>query len=234
MEHPCPRCGSDAAVTWTSVADGMQYTCRFSHDGEGPVTWIVPAKSRPAARARTPRSTTRAVGASAPPRQPRSAASASSRAAAQPPAPPRTVNERGIEAVVEEVTRRGGRAQVEHTGSKREVVVTGEGGDGEVRLLVRARTAGTWQTRASFGEPRAEDEHPTTFWVLVHLSPGAAQCYVVPDWWMRNDIYETHEEYLRWRSESRSLNPESDHHAIRTERVAQWLDRWDQLHVLQS
>ena len=144
------------------------------------------------------------------------------------------MNERGIAAVVEEVTRRGGYTQVERAGNTREVVVSGEGGGGEVRLLVRARTAGAWQTRASYGEPRVQDAYPTRFWVLVHLNRGTAQCYVVPDWWMRNDIYEKHEEYLRAHGGSRALNPESDHHAIRTERVAQWLDRWDQLHVLRS
>ena len=66
----------------------------------------------------------------------------------------------------------------------------------------------------------------------MHPSPGAAQCYVVPEWWMRNDIYDTHAENLRSHGGSRALSPDSDHHAIRTERVAQWLGRWDQLSVL--
>ena len=126
----------------------------------------------------------------------------------------------------------GTESRVEHVGNAREVVVNGEGHDGQVRLLVRARTAGDWHTRASYGEPRAEDEHPTAFWVLVHLGPGTAQCYVVPDWWMRNDIYDTHEDSLRTRGGSRALSPDSDHHAMRTKRVAQWLGRWDQLRVL--
>ena len=143
------------------------------------------------------------------------------------------MNDRGIAAVVEEVTRRGGRARVEPAGTTREVVVTGEDYDGEVRLLVRARTAGDWHTRASYGEPRAEDEHPGAFWVLVHLSPGTAQCYVVPDWWMRNDIYDTHADSPRTHGGARALSPDSDHHAIRTERVAQWLGRWDRLHAPQ-
>jgi hypothetical protein len=145
-----------------------------------------------------------------------------------------TVNERGIAAVVEEVTRRGGHARVELEGNKREVVVTGDGDAGEVRLVVRARTAGGWQTKASYGEPRAEEEHPTTFWVLVHLAPGTAFCYVVPEWWIRNDISEKHDDYLRSRGGTRPVSPDSDHHAIGTERVAQWIDRWDQLHVLKA
>ena len=232
MDQTCPRCGSDAAVTWSSAGDGTEYTCRFSHGGQGPVSWIVPATTRPAAR-------TRAGSRTAAPRAPKAPAAArgQSRSAAgdapvSAPAPRLTVNDRGIAAVVEEVTRRGGRARVEQAGTTREVVVTGEDYDGEVRLLVRARTAGDWHTRASYGEPRAEDEHPAAFWVLVHLSPGTAQCYVVPDWWMRNDIYDKHEDYLRSHRGTGALSPDSDHHAIRTERVAQWLGRWDQLRVL--
>ena len=144
------------------------------------------------------------------------------------------MNELGIAAVVEEVTRRGGHARVEHEGNKREVVVTGDGDEGEVRLVVRARTAGGWQTKASYGVPSAEEENPTTFWVLVHLAQGRAFCYVVPEWWIRNDISEKHDAYLRSRGGTRPVSPDSDHHAIGTERVAQWIDRWDQLHVLKS
>ena len=237
MDQTCPRCGSDAAVTWSSAGDGTEYTCRFSHGGQGQVSWIVPATTRPAAR---PRAASRAAAPRAPrtpsagPRQSGRGVTAGAAAPASPPALRLTVNDRGIAAVVEEVTRRGGHARVEHAGNSREVVVTGEGNDGQVRLLVRARAAGDWHTRASYGQPRAEDEHPTAFWVLVHLGPGGAQCYVVPEWWMRNDIYDHHEEYLRSPGGARALSPDSDHHAIPTARVAQWLGRWDQLPVLRS
>jgi hypothetical protein len=235
MDPTCPRCGSDAAVTWTTAGDGTHYTCRFSHGGEGSVSWMVPARVRPA---RAP-----AAGRSAEPRAPRKAAAPRSRrpgteSSAQAPAPIAsarlTVNERGIAAVVEEVTRRGGHARVEREGNKREVVVTGDGDGGEVRLVVRARIAGGWQTKASYGEPTAEEDNPTTFWVLVHLALGKAFCYVVPEWWIRNDISEKHDEYLRSRGGTRPVSPDSDHHAIGTERVAQWIDRWDQLQVLKT
>ena len=234
MDLTCPRCGSDAAVTWTTAADGTHYTCRFSHSGEGPVSWVVAARSRPA----------RAGGAgSAAPRTPRKPAAPRARrpsVESRTQAPTHTanagltVNERGVAAVVEEVTRRGGHARVERDGNRREVIVTGDGDAGSVRLVVRARTAGGWQTKASFGEPTAEEEHPTTFWVLVHLARGTAFCYVVPEWWIRNDISEKHDDYLRARGGTRPVSPDSDHHAIGTDRVAQWIDRWDQLHVLKT
>jgi hypothetical protein len=260
MDPTCPRCGSDAAVTRTTEADGTRYTCRFSHDGEGPVSWLVRSRSRPArapvadgsAGARTPRKP-------AAPRARRPAAESRADEPARTASVRLTVNERGIAAVVDEVTRRGGHARVEQDGNKREVVVTGNGnangdgdsdtggdtdsdsdgdtggkGNGEVRLVVRARTAGTWQTKASYGEPRAEEEHPTTFWVLVHLASGKAFCYVIPEWWIRNDISEKHDDYLRSSGGTRPVSPDSDHHAIGTDRVAQWLDRWDQLQVLSA
>jgi len=50
MDPSCPRCGSDAAITWSR--DGDAYTCRFSHGGQGPVSWTVPPAPRPPARAR--------------------------------------------------------------------------------------------------------------------------------------------------------------------------------------
>jgi hypothetical protein len=245
MDPTCPRCGSDAAVTRTTEPDGIRYTCRFSHSGEGPFSWMVRTRSRSARApvaagsggARTPRKP-------AAPRATRPSAQSRTDAPARVASARLTVNERGIAAVVEEVTRRGGHARVEQDGNKREVVVTGDGdsdsdgkGDsdgGAVRLVVRARTAGAWQTKASYGEPRAEEEHPTTFWVLVHLASGRAFCYVVPEWWIQNDISEKHDDYLRSRGGTRQVNPDSDHHAIGTDRVAQWLDRWDQLPMLKT
>lgn len=225
MSQTCPRCGSDAAVTWTTAPDGTHYTCRFSHGSEGPVSWTVPTTPR---RATRPAAARRPASGSASPRERRKPAVAVS----APAAPPLTVNERGLAAVVDEVTRRGGQAQVQQAERKREVVVTGPAAEGEARLLVRTRTAGDWQARASDGEPRAAEEHPTAFWVLVHLGPGSARCYVMPEWWIRNDIYEKHEDYLRLQGRSRAMSGESAPHAIRTERVAQWLGRWDQLPVL--
>jgi hypothetical protein len=231
MDQTCPRCGSDAAVTWTTAADGVHYTCRFSHGDEGPVRWTVSRSPRPAARTRVaPGSGTTRTPRTPAGRAPQSRTNIGGNA----PSPPSTVNERGIAAVVNEVTRRGGQARVERDGNRREVIVTCPGRAGELRLLVRARTAGDWQTRASYGQPRAEEEHPTAFWVLVHLGPGIVQCYVVPEWWMQNDIYVAHEEYLGRHDGTRALNPDSDHHAIPTKRVAEWLDRWDQMRLPHS
>ena len=171
MDPTCRRCGSDAAVTWTTASDGTHYTCRFSHSGDGPVSWMVPARRRPsrvpAARGSAEIRTARK------PAEPHALrrAESSTDAPANVANARLTVNERGIAAVIDEVTRRGGHGRVQQEGTKREVIVTGDGDTGAVRLVVRARTAGGWQTRASYGEPRAEEENPATFWVLVHLSP---------------------------------------------------------------
>ncbi|MGN6608166.1 MAG: hypothetical protein ACTHMS_14280 [Jatrophihabitans sp.] len=239
MTPTCPRCGSDAAVTWTTDAAGTHYTCRFSHNGEGAVTWTVAAPAKKsAARATGTRTTTSRATTTRTATTRSTAPRSSTSARPSAPAAPRvtmSVNDRGIAAVVKEVTERGGQARVVQDGNRREVVVTGPGGEGEVRLVVRARTAGDWQTRASYGTPMAEDEHPRAFWVLVHLGPGpAVRSYVVPEWWMLNDISEKHDEYLAFRSGTRPVNPDSDHHSIATNRVEQWLERWDQIPVLPS
>jgi len=210
MEPPCPRCGSDAAVTSTALPRGRTlYTCHFSHSGEGNVKWEAEARRSSGATAASsaPRQRFRSPGSSA------------------------DVNERGITAVVAEVVRRGGKARVERYGNKKEIIATSDRGAGEVVLVVRARTWGDWQTSIAYGEPRKPEEHPTRFWVLVDLDPDATKFYIVPEWWIANDIHEKHQVYLDAHGGSRAVNDESNHHRIETERVSQWAGRWDQLRL---
>ena len=55
--------------------------------------------------------------------------------------------------------------------------------------------------------------------------------YIVPDWWIRNDIYRTHKAYLRKHGGKRKYNPESKHHRIDIKRIKQWKDKWDILKI---
>jgi hypothetical protein len=69
----------------------------------------------------------------------------------------------------------------------------------------------------------------TEFWVFVDLGDldTVPRYWVVPDWWIRNDIYKTHKAYLDRHGGKRARNPESKHHAIDERRLKDWPARWD-------
>ena len=58
-------------------------------------------------------------------------------------------------------------------------------------IQVKTMTARTWQTSITRGREREEPtEEETHFWVFVELrkSPQHPEFYVVPEWWIENDI----------------------------------------------
>ncbi len=96
-----------------------------------------------------------------------------------------------------------------------------------VNIQVKTRRSGTWQTSIDEGKKCERCYNETNFWVLVDLKNP--DYYVVPDWWMRNDIHEVHQAYISKRGGSRALNPKSKHHSISVKRIEQWKGRWDLL-----
>jgi len=101
-----------------------------------------------------------------------------------------------------------------------------------VYVQVKAKRSGTWHasTRrdAARREPVADENR---FWVLIDLGLWPPSFYVVPHWWMQNDIHEHHEAYLARHGGRRAVNPSSTHHAIPASRVQDWRDRWDVLEL---
>jgi hypothetical protein len=95
-------------------------------------------------------------------------------------------------------------------------------------------TTHAWQASITQGRKRTE---PTAeegrFWVFVDLeqSPGPPQYYIVPEWWIENDIYTVHQQLLVEHGGHRARTDESTHHAIEHSRIEQWRDRWDLLGV---
>ena len=91
--------------------------------------------------------------------------------------------------------------------------------------------------RRQAGQRRKAPAAPTdeiTFWVFVDLGgPDAAPRYwIVPDWWIRNDIAEAHQAYLDRHGGRRARNPDSTHHAIDEKRLADWQGKWDILGIV--
>lgn len=143
-------------------------------------------------------------------------------------------NRRGLDLVVAEIERRGGRGWIISEGRRREIHATGSDSRREVAIQVKARTRGDWQTSIEYGRQRNLEEMPSRFWILVDLQPSKPLYYVVPEWWIQNDIWTVHHRYIDPRGGHRAVNDDSVHHSIGTSRVADWLDRWDELGIFSS
>ncbi len=89
-------------------------------------------------------------------------------------------------------------------------------------IQVKTKTGKNWQVTKLYG-PRVEPEDEKNFWVLVDLEneeqPG---CYVVPRWWMEDDIWCDHQAYLGLHGGHRPGNDASTHQIITVDRVARW------------
>jgi hypothetical protein len=77
-------------------------------------------------------------------------------------------------------------------------------------------------------EPPATSSDVTEFWVFVDLGDlsTSPRYWVVPDWWIRNDIYKTHQAYLASHGGKRARNQDSKHHAIDERRLQEWQACW--------
>jgi hypothetical protein len=97
----------------------------------------------------------------------------------------------------------------------------------KLSLYVKTRRRGDWQTTVGHGQPRSQDDDETNYWVFVDLTEERPAYYIVPEWWIENDIFETFQAYLARHGGRRALSPSSTHHGIKTQRIAQWRSRWD-------
>jgi hypothetical protein len=77
-------------------------------------------------------------------------------------------------------------------------------------------------------EPTEEETH---FWIFVELTkpPASPDFYVVPEWWIENDIHRANGDYLAKHGGQRAITKDSTHHAIKRSRIEEWRDRWDLL-----
>lgn len=133
--------------------------------------------------------------------------------------------------VAAELNRRGA-DRVEISGDHASVDLTCASPDGrQLEFIIRSRRSGDWQTRASLGAPRSEDPGETRFWAFVDLGAdwSPPSFYIAPAWWVVNDIYSSHAEYLERHGGQRARTPSSDHHRITLARIEPWRDMWSVL-----
>ena len=139
----------------------------------------------------------------------------------------------GVSQVAAQIHRRGGKTTLTKGRSIRLRASDAER-KRTVDIRVKTKTRGTWQASIDDGRPREEPQTVDEYWVLVDLRQGEADFYIAPAWWMEDDIYATHQDYLNLHGGHRAENDKSKHHAIRLDRVQQWQDRWDILGIFST
>lgn len=135
--------------------------------------------------------------------------------------------------VTAEIHRRGGYAACFGGNMPAiDVLATNRGQSRTVTVQVKAKLGGSgWQTSTTRGARREQEDACVRFWILVDLRPATPLYYVMPEWWIQNDIFETHAGYLARHGGQRRGGSDSTHHGIATSRVEQWADRWDLLGI---
>jgi hypothetical protein len=144
----------------------------------------------------------------------------------------------GEHFVVAEINKRGAFA-VPFAGNmpKIDVIASNKSQSRTVLIQVKAKSGGqrTWQTSVREGKPigKLSPSDATSFWVLVDLGlpESPPRFWIVPDAWIRNDIYRNHRAYLAKHGGRRARSQQSLHHAIDEKRVAQWHNQWNLLDI---
>ena len=146
---------------------------------------------------------------------------------------PQQVGRAGEHLVAGEILRRGGWAST-FAGNMPDVDVLAANRDQSRTVWIQVKTkrgGATWQTSINRGRKRTREVDPDRFWILVDLAGEVPAYFVVPEWWMQNDIYTAHRAYLNRSGGTRARSPDSTHHAIPISRVEQWREHWGELRI---
>jgi len=132
--------------------------------------------------------------------------------------------------VAAELSRRGAHAAV-YVGNmpRTDLVASNVDQTRTVNVQVKTRRAGSWQASTKHGHPSKRKPNETHFWVLVDIldNKEVPEYYIMPEWWIRNNIDEAHKAYLAKHGGKRPRGSESTHHSISPKRIEQWKDRWE-------
>ena len=135
----------------------------------------------------------------------------------------------GIQIVRKEIAIRGGdEIVIRKEGNKQFIDFRAPNGRC-YRVTTRAKRSGTWQTMTTYGQQQHENLQEDQFWIFVDLGFDPPKFYPVPFWWISNDIYRAHEEYLKKHGDHRARNDNSIHHAVQLKRIKSWEGQWQNL-----
>jgi hypothetical protein len=96
--------------------------------------------------------------------------------------------------------------------------------DRTVQVLSRRLKDSPWQTKAD--RPVIDDAEAVIF---VDLTGETPDFYIAPAQWVREVVKHDHALWLQSVGGARPRNQESDHTAVRLERIKEWHQRWDVL-----
>ncbi len=145
------------------------------------------------------------------------------------------VGRAGEHFVVGELNKRGAFA-VPFAGNMPKIDILACNSDESKAVYIQVKTkrgGKTWHASILGSGPMQPIDDEKNFWVLVDLGNinEHPRFWVVPDWWIRDDIYRAHQAYLNKHGGHRASNPDSTHHAIEEERLADWFGRWEILGI---
>ncbi len=138
-----------------------------------------------------------------------------------------TTRDRGIRATIKILLKLGATNISEFTKENKKFIAFQSLTDRKFTITTRARTSGTWQTTINYGIESQKNINEKEYWIFVDLSKEPNEFYIVPLWWIQNDIYEAHKNYLNSNDGVRPKNDKSKHHGIKLERIIEWHNRWD-------
>ena len=135
----------------------------------------------------------------------------------------------GIQATMDMIHQRGG-SDIELCKEGHRKFITFASLTGKkVKVTVRTKTYGDWQTSTTYGEPRKENALENEYWVFVDIGMEPPRFYPVPLWWISNNIHEVYEEYRKRYGGHRKYNDDSTHHKVTLERIRRWEGQWDEM-----
>lgn len=141
-----------------------------------------------------------------------------------------TTSEKGFLATKKKIEKFGGiKVNENKEGKKRYITFTSTAGK-EFKITTRSKASGTWQTDIRYGKKFHEKVNEKEYWVFIDLGTEPDifyKFYIVPLWWIQNDIYKVHTNYLNSNGGIRKKSPDSKHHAIPVKRIRQWHNRWE-------
>jgi len=141
----------------------------------------------------------------------------------------------GEHYVAAELNRRGAYA-VTFAGNMPKIDVMASNTDRTRTVSIQVKTcrSGDWQTSIDEGKKCDPIGDEARFWIFVRLVPDnqPPEYFIVPDWWIRNNIFENHQSYIAKHGGTRAINPNAKHHSIRSNRIQEWKDRWELLKVI--
>jgi len=139
--------------------------------------------------------------------------------------------------VVAELNKRGAYA-VPFAGNmpKIDIIACNSNESRTAYIQVKTKRGGkTWHSSIVGSQPTLYKADEANFWVFVDLGnlDKYPQYWIVPDWWIKDDIYKAHHAYLSRHGGQRANNPESTHHSIDEKRLSEWQGHWEILGIFE-